>query len=106
MPITLINYASGEVVIEAGDGQSVRLPRERANRMVMHARMHAAAEFAEALPTFIEDSAICDALRTRYGALATSTERWNFKEAFARLHTLTKEAPAGDPAVVVESVPL
>jgi hypothetical protein len=102
----LISYASGEVTIAANGAVLVRLPRERAFRLVMHARMHDPDELAAALPGLVGDGAACAALAARFAALASPSERWAFKEAFARLHTLSRTAPAGDPTEIAGSAEL
>jgi hypothetical protein len=54
----------------------------------------------------VGDAAACAALAARFAALASPSERWAFKEAFARLHTLSRAAPAGDPAEIDGSAEL
>lgn len=106
MTMRLISYVSGEVTIATSDGVLTRLPRERAYRLVMHARMHDVDEFVAALPGLVDDAATSAALAARFATLATSSERWAFKESFARLHTLARAAPAGDPAQITGSAEL
>lgn len=102
----LLSHASGEVTIDAGGEVRARLPRERAFRLVMHARMHDVAAFVAALPALVGDEPASTLLARRFAALATPTERWSFKEAFARLHTVARGAPAGDAAEIIGSAEL
>lgn len=91
--IILTNYSNGEVEISDGSSQPLRLPRERANSLIMSARMHTVDEFLQALPAFIPDAVLLQALQSVFDR-PTSTERWNAKEKFARLRTLTSNYPS------------
>ncbi len=104
--ITLTNDSSGELLIANGAGPSVRLSREAATRLILHARMHNVADFLEALPQLIAATEIVNQLRTLFASLQTPSDRWNFKEKFARLQTLSKEHQPKSPPEVVETIKL
>ena len=89
--ITLTNYSSGELLIANGAGPAVRLSRESAHRLILHARMHSVDEFLAALPRLIADTEVVNQLQTLFASLQGRSDRWNFKEKFARLQTLSQE---------------
>lgn len=99
--ITLTNYSSGELVLTASDG-ATKLSRDQANRLILHARMHTVEEFVQAFGDLIPDREIARVIQTTFEKAKNSSERWNLKEKFARLHTLSKgyEPMAGDEKVV------
>ena len=100
----MTNYSNGEVEISDGSGHVLRLPRERANSLIMSARMHTVDEFLQSLPSFLTDTELLHAVQSTFDH-PTSTERWNAKEKFARLRTLTSNYPSGAaPQEVVEIV--
>ena len=103
--VTLTNYNSGELLIGDDSSLSVRLDREEANRLILLARMHASAEFAEKLPSFISDKLLVGLILKDFEK-KSSTERWNLKEKFARLHTLSKDYEPVKSEEIVEVVPL
>jgi hypothetical protein len=105
MMITVTNYSSGELLIADGSGQSIRLGREEANRLVMMARMHTVAEFVEKLPTLLGDAILAGAILQGFDK-KSSTDRWNLKEKFARLHTLSKDYRSERADGVIEVVSL
>lgn len=102
--ITLTNYSSGELLVNDDTGHSLRLSQEAANRLILHARMHTVVEFAQGLPGLISDPALVQAITTFFESAKTSSERWNLKEKFARLQTLTKGYQPLAAAEVVEVV--
>jgi len=104
--ITLTNYGSGEIQIADEAGHSIRLDRESANRLVMMGRMHTVAEFVEKLPALIPEPALLQALVKAFHDAATSTDKWNLKEKFARLQTLVRGYVPKDPQAVMEIVRL
>ncbi len=99
----ILNYESGDVVIR-DEGQETRLAREAANRLILMARMHTVSEFVDLLPSFISHASILKAIQGRFAAAAVPSERWNLKEKFARLTTLTKGYVPKDPESVLEKV--
>lgn len=101
--VTLTNYNSGELLIAADAGPSVRLGREEANRLILHARMHTVAEFVEKLPSFVPNQALVQLILEGFEK-KSPTERWNLKEKFARLRTLAKGYEPADPAAVMETI--
>lgn len=101
--IRLVNHDSGELSIEDGDGIPLRLSRDQTNRLIMMARMHTTEEFLEKLPTLILNEALQEKIRHRFQG-KSSTERWNLKEKFARLTTLTKGYESKDPKAVLEKI--
>lgn len=104
--VTLTNYNSGELLIaDDSGGPSVRLNREEANRLILLARMHTSGEFAEKLASFISDNVLAGLILKDFEK-KSSTERWNLKEKFARLHTLSKGYEPAKPEAVAEVVPL
>lgn len=103
-PVTLTNYASGELLISSTDGPSLRLDREAANRLIMHARMHTVAEFIEGLSQLIEHPEIVRSLGKAFDGAQNPSDRWNLKEKIARLHTLARGYPSGDPGAVIERI--
>lgn len=103
--VTLTNYSSGELEIADGAGHALRLDRETANRLIMHARMHAVAEFVERLPSLVGDSALVGSILEGFEKMS-STDRWNLKEKFARLRTLAKDYQPARGNEMVEEVSL
>lgn len=103
--ITLTNYGSGELLIADDQGHSVQLNRETAHRVILSARMHSISDFFQQMPHLISDQEIVRALLEELGKAKTSTERWNLKEKFARLSTLTKDHVPKNPSEIVEKVP-
>lgn len=101
--VTLTNYSSGELLIADGSGRSVRLGREEANRLILYARMHTVAEFVEKLSSLVGDSSLVGSILEGFEKMS-STDRWNLKEKFARLHTLAAGFHPKDPVTVVEVV--
>ena len=67
----------------------------------MTARMHTVAEFIEKLPTLISDEALLKKILITFDG-KTSSDRWNLKEKFARLQTLTKGYVPKNPGEIVE----
>jgi hypothetical protein len=104
--MTIKNFGSGEVEIADESGLKVLLDREVANRLIMAGRMHTVAEFVEKLPVLVPHPEIAVALRTCFEKAPTSSDRWNLKEKFARLTTLTKGYEPKNPGDVVETVTL
>ncbi len=102
--ITVTNYNSGEILLETPTGHSLRLAWEEANRLVMFARMHGVEEFIENLPRLIPDEELVRALRTCFETARTKTDRWNFKEKFARLRTISRGCKPDHPGEIVETV--
>jgi len=102
--MTITNFGSGEVEISDDQGRRIRLDRESANRLVMAGRMHTVAEFVEKLPSLIFDQEFVRILQESFEKAPTSTDKWNLKEKFARLTTLTKGYEPKNPAEVMESV--
>lgn len=102
--ITLINYSSGEVEIKDDEGHSLRLHREASNRLIMTGRMHTIVEFVEKIPTLITNEPLLKQIISAFEKTTTSSERWNLKEKFARLTTLTKGYDPKNPDEVFEKV--
>lgn len=100
--ITLTNYGSGEIVIQSDGGSSVRLPRDKSNRLVMTARMHGVSEFLEKLPGLIDCPDLCGVIAAAFEG-KDSSARWNLKEKFARLTTVTKGYVSSAPDEVIET---
>lgn len=103
--MNIVNYESGEVVLEEGS-ESARLPRETSNRLILMARMHTVPEFVELLPSFIKSENLLKSIQQKFATSQNSTERWNLKEKFARLTTLTKGYQSKTPEAVLEKVVL
>lgn len=104
--MTITNFGSGEIQIEDDGGHRLKLNRDSANRLIMAGRMHTVAEFVEKLPALVPDPALVEILRRSFETAATSTDKWNLKEKFARLGTLAKGYVPKDPAEVVETIRL
>ncbi len=104
--VTITNYGSGEIMIEDGEGRSLRLDREAGNRLVMTGRMHTVAEFVEKLPSFVTEPILLASILAYFEKAANASEKWNLKEKFARLGTLTKGYEPKNPSEVVETVSL
>jgi hypothetical protein len=102
--IRMSSFGSGELLIEDGSGLSLRLDRDTANRLIMAGRMHTVPEFMEKLDILIPNPVLAGLVRTAFEAAVSSTEKWNLKEKFARLTTLTRGYEAKNPAEVVETV--
>lgn len=103
--ISLTNYSNGEITISDQEGHSLRLPREKANLLIMSARMHTAQGFVVSLPRFIEEALLLAKIRQLFEH-SPSSGRWSLKEKFARLRTLTKDCPATEASQVIEQVKL
>lgn len=103
--MTLTNFESGELKLESGAGPSLCLSRDAASRLIMAARMHSVAHFIEKLPQLITEPTLLQNLLSLFEQ-AQGSARWNLKESFARLRTLTKEYVPQNPQQVVESVSL
>lgn len=103
--ISLINYSSGEMIIDDGRATPVRLGRDAANRVIMTARMHGVDEFLQKLPSLIPDEALLATLTAAFEG-KDNTARWNLKEKFARLVTLAKGYTPADPSQVLDQVRL
>lgn len=101
--ITLTNFESGELLIVDGGGDSVRLTRDQANRLIMMARMHTVSEFIEKLLQLIPQEKLVQKIRQSFEGKG-STERWNIKEKFARLGTLAKDYHSQNPTKVAEVI--
>ncbi|MBI3541067.1 MAG: hypothetical protein HY073_02880 [Deltaproteobacteria bacterium] len=99
----LTNFESGELLIEDGEGQSARLTRDQANRLIMMARMHTVAEFIEKLASLISHEGLVQKISHSFEG-RESTERWNIKEKFARLGTLAKDYQALHPEKIAEVI--
>lgn len=102
--IRITNFGSGEVLIEDGSGLSARLDRDTANRLIMAGRMQTVAEFIEKLHILIPNAALVGLVRAAFDGAASSTEKWNLKEKFARLTSLAKGYESKNPSEVVETV--
>lgn len=103
--LSLINYNSGELEISDDAGNSVRLSHQEANRLVMAARMHAVEPFIEKLPQLIPNDTLVQ-LIMQLIQTAQGSERWNLKERFARLNTVTPGITVVNPNEVSETVEL
>src|SRR3989338_1881076 len=101
--ITLINYASGEVHLRSENGETVRLPRDAANRLIMAARMHGPQDFLDKLASLLPQGNLVQEIRQEFSG-KNSSEIWNLKEKFARLSTTTKDYRSPDPGAVIETV--
>jgi hypothetical protein len=101
--ITFTNYGSGELLITDDAGTELRLTRDQATRLIMTARMHTVDEFIEKLPSLLTDQNLVKKILAEFEG-KTSTQRWNLKEKFARLGTLTRNYEPSNPAEAVESV--
>lgn len=104
--VTITNYGSGEVQIEDDQGHRLRLDRETGNRLVMTGRMHTVAEFVEKLPSFVTEPDLLASILAYFEKAANASEKWNLKEKFARLGTLTKGYEPKNPLEVVEEIRL
>ncbi|HEX5036251.1 MAG TPA: hypothetical protein VFX30_03750 [bacterium] len=102
--IRITNFGSGELLIEDGSGLSARLDRDTANRLIMAGRMQTVAEFMEKLHILIPNAALVGLVRAAFDGAASSTEKWNLKEKFARLTSLAKGYQSKNPSEVVETV--
>ena len=103
--ITVTNFQSGELKIDGDAGPSLRLSREAASRLIMSARMHSVAHFVQKLPQLITEPVLLQNLLSLFEQ-AQGSARWNLKERFARLRTLTKDYQPSHPEQVVESIVL
>lgn len=103
--ITLTNYSSGDVSIEAAVGPVIRLPRAEAHRLIMAARMSTPSEFLSKLETLIPSADLCRAITAVFEGQDRS-KQWQLKEAVARLTTLSKGYESSGPTAVVETVQL
>ncbi len=103
--VQLINHTNGELAITDDAGHTLWLPRERANSLIMSARMHTIDEFLQALPGLIADADLLREIQSAFDR-PTSTERWNAKEKFARLRTLTSNYSFQGTPEVVETIHL
>lgn len=101
--MTITNFGSGEVEISDDHGHSVKLDRDAANRLVMMGRMHTVAEFVEKLPSLVSHAELLKGILQSFDKAATSTDKWNIKEKFARLTTLAKGYAPKNPAEVIET---
>lgn len=102
--LELINYGSGELELKQDNQPVLRLNREETNRLILMARMHSVEEFVELLPKHITEVPLLDVIRQKFSEAASPTIRWNLKEAFARLTTLTKGYESKNPNEVLEKV--
>ncbi|QQR81805.1 MAG: hypothetical protein IPJ69_06865 [Deltaproteobacteria bacterium] len=101
--MNIVNYESGEVVLEES-GVSVRLSREDSHRLILMARMHTVPEFINLLPSFVSNEEMLKAIQQKFSATESSTDRWNLKEKFARLTTLTKGYISKNPEALLEKI--
>ena len=88
MPLTLTNYHSGELCLSS-DSTNLRLSRGEATRLIMLARMHGVVDFLEKLPKLVPQADLLKEILSSFETAKTSTEKWNLKEKFARLQTLS-----------------
>jgi len=102
--ITLINYNSGELEIQDDESHKARLNREASNRLIMTGRMHTVSEFVEKIPSLITDAVLLKKIVEAFEKTTNSSERWNLKEKFARLTTLTKGYNSQNPDEILEKV--
>ena len=72
----------------------------------MAARMHSVAEFLEKVPKLISEAEIARAIQKLFQSAQSPTDRWNLKEKFARLQTLTKDYTPKNPDAIVEKTDL
>lgn len=84
---------------------SLRLSRDQANRLILTARMHTTEELIEKLPDLISDQALLKSILAEFDG-KTSSQRWNLKEKFARLTTLSKVYQTERPEEITEEVSL
>jgi len=70
----------------------------------MAGRMHTVAEFVEKLPVLVSNPGLAASILRSFQKAATSSEKWNLKEKFARLRTLAKGHTPANPSEVVETV--
>jgi hypothetical protein len=104
--MTITNFGSGAIEIADENGRKVRLDREAANRLVMAGRMHTVAEFVEKLPALIPDTELTAAILEAFHKAPASSGKWNLKEKFARLTTLSKGYESKNPSEVIETATL
>ena len=98
-------YNSGAVTISEGTSESVHLPQQAANRLIMAARMKSVEDFVQKLPSLIEQQKLVAAL-TLLLQEAHGSARWNLKEKIARLHTVVAGHPVAEPDKIREVVQL
>ena len=101
--IHLVNYESGQIEISDGEGRTLRLNQEAANRLVMTARMHTVSEFIEKLPVLISEGTLLSQIQVLFEG-KSSSEKWNLKEKFARLQTVSKGYHVKNPESILEKV--
>ena len=87
----------------AAEGQTHKLTRDQAHRLIMAARMHGPQDFIEKIPNLISDSGFSQTILTKFEG-KNATEKWNLKEKFARLHTATKDYVSNNPGEVIEVI--
>lgn len=102
--IALTNYHSGNLLITDDTGHSIQLNPGVANRLILFARMHGVQEFVDNLPRLIPDAGLVKSLLASVQSAKSKTDRWNFKEKFARLHTVVKGHPPADTDEVVDLI--
>jgi hypothetical protein len=86
-------WATGQVTIDGGALGRVVLTHAQGNRLIMAARMHAVDRFAGKIAGLLDSTAMVEAIAAGF-ARREGSARWNLKEAFARLMTVSKEAAA------------
>ncbi len=101
--ITLTNFESGALRIDSDADRSLDLSHDQAHRLIMAARMHSIDPFVEKLSSLIEHEGICREILALFAA-AQGSDRWNLKESFSRLQTVTKGYVPQNPESVVESI--
>jgi len=102
--LVITNYANGELEISTDSLPVVRMNQEQANRLILFARMHPVSDFVASLSRLMQDKQIAQAVLSCFELLKTSSERWNLKEKFARLRTVTSGFPSGSPDQVTEKI--
>jgi len=70
----------------------------------MAGRMHTVTEFMNKLHILIPNPALAGLVRVAFDGAASSTEKWNLKEKFARLTTLARGHETKNPSEVLETV--
>jgi hypothetical protein len=103
--VMITNYGSGEIVIQADGGASLRLPRDKSHRLIMTARMHSVSEFLEKVPNLIDCPELCVTIAAAFAGKDGSA-RWGLKEKFARLTTLAKGYLPSAPDEILETASL
>lgn len=103
--LTLTSYQSGAVLICRDDGAEVKLAPDAANRLIMAARMKNIEPFLAKLGDLIPHPELAQTIHETITS-ATGSDRWNLKEKFARLPTVTTGHDVSDPDQVAEIIKL